>query len=339
MRRFIGFLSLGLLLCAACAGSAGDSETDESNLNRTAVRRDWAAHPAVVEIDDADHVYAVSDPHGGYVALGELLQNNGLISGFVPDNSKYERVTWTGGTSILVITGDLIDKGPDSIGVIDLVRALEAKAKAGGGRVVVTMGNHEAEFLADPMNDKAMSTGENETGINVGLRAQGIDPKDMAKGTDAPGRGAWLRDLPFAVRIKKWFFAHGGNTDGRSVQELSKDLEESVRSKGFAAKNVVGDNSILEAQEWYGNPRSGSTGKRYAEALGVKHIAFGHDPGAFEQRGDITSAQDGWLFKLNVNMGLNLSDANTGGQLLHVRTKGTDTAESLDARGNKRSLL
>jgi hypothetical protein len=273
------------------------------------------------------------------VALGELLQNNGLIGDFVPDTAKYDRVKWTGGTSILVITGDLIDKGPDSLGVIDLVRALESKAKAGGGRVIVTMGNHEAEFLADPMNDKAMSTGEDETSINVGLRAQGIDPKDMAKGLDTKGRGAWLRDLPFAVRIKKWFFAHGGNTDGRSVRELSKDLEESVRSKGFGAKNLVGDDSILEAQEWYGNPRSGSTGRRYAEALGVKHIVFGHDPGAFNERGDITSAQDGWLFKLNVNMGLRVSDANTGGQLLHIRTKGTDTAESLDARGNKRSLL
>jgi hypothetical protein len=339
MRRTIGLLSLALIFSAACAGSGGELNIEESELARSGVRRDWAAHPAVIEIDEADEVYAVSDPHGGYVALGELLQNNGLISGFVPDTSKYDRIKWTGGTSVLVVAGDLIDKGPDSLGVIDLLRVIESKAGAGGGRAVSTMGNHEAEFLADPMNDKAMSTGEDKTGINEGLRAEGIDPKDMAKGIDAKGRGAWLRDLPFAVRIKKWFFAHGGNTEGRSVKELSKDLEDSVRSKGFAAKDVIGDKSILEAQEWYGNPRSGSTGKRYAEALGVKHIVFGHDPSAFGERGEITSAQDGCLFKLNVNMGLHVSDANTGGQILHVHTRGTDTAESLDARGNKRSLL
>jgi hypothetical protein len=34
--------------------------------------------------------------------------------------------------------------------MIALVRALQASAAAKGGLVIVTMGNHEAEFLADP---------------------------------------------------------------------------------------------------------------------------------------------------------------------------------------------
>lgn len=339
MRRFLGILPLLLAVCANCAGAEPELQSDESDLARAGRARDWVAHPAVIEIDEADEVYALSDPHGGYVELGELLQNNGLISEFVPDPAKHDKIKWTGGDAIVVVAGDLIDKGPDSLGVIDLLRTLETKAKAGGGRSVVTMGNHEAEFLADPMNDKAMSTGEDETGINIGLRAQGIEPKDMARGVDAKGRGAWLRDLPYGVRIKKWFFAHGGNTAGRSVRELSRDIESAVRNKGFGAKDSIGDDSILQAQNWYGSPRNGSTGRKYAEALGVKHIVFGHDPGAFGERGDITSAQDGWLFKLNVNMGLHVSDADKGGQLLHIHTKGTDTAESLDARGRSRSLL
>jgi hypothetical protein len=42
-------------------------------------------------------------------------------------------VTWKGGRKVLVITGDLIDKGCDSVGVIMLVRALQSDAATKGG--------------------------------------------------------------------------------------------------------------------------------------------------------------------------------------------------------------
>jgi len=310
-----------ILLVAACSGvAAGD---------KAGVTRDWSAHPAIVELDDADEIYALSDPHGGAKELAALLAANHLASG----------TEWKGGTAILVVAGDLIDKGPDSLGVIDLLRALEPTARAKGGRVIVTMGNHEAEFLADPLNKKASSAGEDANGIDGELAAKKIAPADLARGTDADGRGRWLIELPFGVRIKKWFFAHGGNTNGDSIAALGKRLQTSVDKHGFGDKDITGKNSILEAQGWYGNLDKDDTGHKYAEALGVKHIVFGHDPGAFGEHGHVLASKDGSLVKLDVAMGLHDKRAVAGGLLLHIVTKGHDRAEILDATGKAQPLL
>lgn len=273
------------------------------------VKRDWSAHPAIVERDDIDEIYALSDPHGGASQLQALLEANHLIKG----------KAWTGGAAVLVVAGDLIDKGPDSLGVIDLLRGL-------GSHVIVTMGNHEAEFLADPQNKKAA------IGIDVQL---GDKAAAVATASDPEGRGRWLADLPFGVRIKKWFFAHGGNTNGDSIKKLGKRLQDAVDKDGFAAKDITGGDSILEAQGWYS---SDDTGRKYADALGVKHIVFGHDPGAFGEHGHILASKDGTLVKLDVAMGLVEKKAVTGGLLLHIKTKGDDSAEILDDHGKATPL-
>jgi hypothetical protein len=48
----------------------------------------------------------------------------------------------------------MIDKYTDSLDVIALFRALQQSATAAGGRVIVTLGNHEAEFLAGSRKNK-----------------------------------------------------------------------------------------------------------------------------------------------------------------------------------------
>ena len=91
--------------------------------------RDWSAYPAIIGLDrpaDAP-VYAVSDVHGGYDRLVALLALHGVISSAPTDPSS---VRWSAGHAVLVVTGDMIDKGPSSLEVIDLVQALQAGATA-----------------------------------------------------------------------------------------------------------------------------------------------------------------------------------------------------------------
>lgn len=328
-----------IALACACACNRDQSAPTLDVAPLAAISpRDWSAHPAIVEIDDSREVYALSDPHGGYLALGNLLSGNHLIDSFASDPSRASDARWTGKDAILVVAGDLIDKGPESLGVIDLLRTLEREAPSSGGRVVVTMGNHEAEFFVDPHNHKAASSSPDLPGIDEELTRQGVSPADLARGNDAAGRGRWLLDLPFAVRIKQWFFSHGGNTDGLSLKDLDKRLRKSIDSSGFGDKDITGDKSILEAQEWYGDPNADSIGAHNAAALGVKHIVFGHDPGAFKEHGHILSNHDGSLIKLDVAMGLSVAGAVTSGLMLHVTTKGQDAAEVLDVHGARQPL-
>jgi hypothetical protein len=217
-----------------------------------------------------------------------------------------------------------VDKGSQGVEVMDLLRALEADAPASGGRVVVTLGNHEAEFFVDPGNSKA----DGSDGIDKELRARGIDPVAIASGADP--RGLWLRQRPFGARVGAWFFSHAGDTHGRTLVDLDAALREAVDAHpDYDDAELTGDASIVESRGWYGDP---TVAPKNAEALGAKHVVFGHDPNALGPRGAIATAQDGALFRIDCGMSPDVNDSS--GMLLRVRQDGADdVAEQLDPGG------
>ncbi len=86
-----------------------------------------------------ERVVAISDIHGDYDAMVTTLGVASVID---------EGLKWVGGDTHLVITGDLLDRGPDSRQVMDLVMRLEGEAVAAGGRVHQLIGNHEVMNIA-----------------------------------------------------------------------------------------------------------------------------------------------------------------------------------------------
>jgi len=51
--------------------------------------------------------------------------------------------TWNGGRAVLIQTGDLLDRGPDSVALVKLFRRLQIESRKAGGEVVLLLGNHE----------------------------------------------------------------------------------------------------------------------------------------------------------------------------------------------------
>ena len=284
--------------------------------------RDWSAHPAIVETDAPAVLYALSDIHGGYDRAVALLVANGLLEGIPSEPSA---AVWAGGQATLVVIGDMFDKGPQGLEVIDLLRGLQPTAAAAGGRVVVLMGNHEAEFLADPENDRASKA----DGINQEIKARGLRPYDVASRADP--RGRFLRDLPFAARIGGWFFLHSGDTHGRSLAQLSSAIRDAVDTQGYGAQEIVGPDSLLESIGWF---RAGeAVAQQYAQTLGVAHIVFGHDPGGLGVEKS-TIARDGGGVAFRIDCGLSPNIDYSDGKLLRVtRTADLETADSLDLLG------
>ena len=82
-----------------------------------------------------DRVVAVGDIHGDYEQFVKVLASAGLIDG---------NGNWTGGKTHLVQTGDILDRGPDSRAVMDLLIKLQQQAAQAGGGVHCLIGNHEA---------------------------------------------------------------------------------------------------------------------------------------------------------------------------------------------------
>ncbi|MEO0499545.1 MAG: metallophosphoesterase [Pseudomonadota bacterium] len=78
---------------------------------------------------------AIGDIHGDYDAYMSILQAAGLTDG---------RGRWTGGETVLVQTGDIPDRGPDTLRIIEHLMELEKDARKDGGEVVALIGNHEA---------------------------------------------------------------------------------------------------------------------------------------------------------------------------------------------------
>ena len=76
----------------------------------------------------------MGDIHGACTEFVGLLQQIKIID---------DQQQWMGGATILVQTGDVPDRGPQTRAAFDLLAQLERQAPAQGGKVVALLGNHE----------------------------------------------------------------------------------------------------------------------------------------------------------------------------------------------------
>lgn len=177
-----------------------------------------------------ERVVAVGDVHGAYEPLVGLLTELGLISA---------GGRWSGGRAHLVMLGDLVDRGPRSRDVMDLVMRLQGEAVEAGGRVHMVLGNHEVMNLVGDLRylaeaDWAAFAGEEKPkereryiARRIGLVAasngtvnerRAILVEAFAPGFFARARGfapegrygAWLLKQPILVVVNDVAFVHGG---------------------------------------------------------------------------------------------------------------------------------
>jgi hypothetical protein len=327
MRRSSGFArrcALALVTFAGFAAAlwgAGPSATSTAPF-----KRDWSAHPAIAERSaDGSSIYALGDMHGDYDKAVKLLVGAKIITAIpaTPNEAK-----WAAGKNVLVCTGDMIDKWSQGIEVLQMMQALQTGAPGSGGEVIVTLGNHEAEFLASHGDKKKAAE------FTAELQARGIDPAEVIAGRDSLALGDWLRNRPVAAKVDGWFFAHAGNTFGMSLKDLQASLQTGIDKDGFGAFVLAQPNSILEARMspvpwWIMNaapaatvpsklPTTSTAGpamlKNYLTALGCDHMVIGHQPGkisfgdGIERKAGEPFSYMGLLFLIDVGMSRGQAD-------------------------------
>lgn len=318
------------LIAAAlfCAGAAAGA-------------RDWKQYPVVTQIAKADEIFAIGDAHSDFVRLARAMTAAGIIE---KQPVKPQDAKWCAGKAVLVTTGDMVDKGPRALDVLRLLMTVRADARRAGGDVVILAGNHEAEFLADPAAPKGLEFAKQ-------LKAGGIDPGQV--GACKGEIGEFLCSLSFAARVGDWFFAHGGNAGGRSIEQLTTDLQNGLDHEGYRTINLIGDDSILEARlngegrkPWIdaGMPDRGEREllADYAKALGVSHIVEGHVPspvlftdGVKRERGEMFQ-RFGLLFLIDTGMSEGVDDS--GGAVLHITFGSGERATAICPDGTKTLL-
>ncbi len=174
-----------------------------------------------------ERIVAVGDLHGGYDALVTILRETGLV-----DRS----LRWTGGGACLVQHGDVLDRGPRSLEIVELLMELQRQAP---GRVHVLLGNHEVMNLVGDLRYAAAedfaafaaeeTPRERERGYREFLStraARALEPGSRREVFDASfprgwfarrralspeGRlGRWLLSRPAMLEIDGTVFVHGG---------------------------------------------------------------------------------------------------------------------------------
>lgn len=272
-----------------------------------ALRRAEAAipfkNPGTVTIEDPSihsRVLAISDTHGMLPNALQALRDGNLID-------AGER--WTGGTALLIVNGDSIDKGPDSLGLLDLWIRLAEEAERAGGRVLHLLGNHEAEFLANPTasNGKAQE-------FLAELRAKGLTPAQIID--PSTPRGRYLRSMPVAARVGRWLFCHAGRLPEGSWAELTERAAKLLTLGEFNHPFLIGKDSLLEAKRWWlpGSPARAETLARL-RAQGLEGVVFGHQPKGLGVATRAAASRDGRLIKIDHGMAPE-AGGNAGGLLV-----------------------
>ncbi len=136
---------------------------------------------------------AIGDLHGDLGSSLAVLR----LAGLVDDEGR-----WSGGETVLVQTGDLLDRGDEGVETVDLMQRLQREAAEAGGRVEVLLGNHE---VMNMMGDWRYVTPGDVEGYGGQVARQAAL---SSSGED----GAWLRQRPAATRVGRTIFVHGGIT-------------------------------------------------------------------------------------------------------------------------------
>ncbi len=167
--------------------------------------------------------YVVGDVQGCYDPLCRLL----------------ELVRFDYGRDTLISVGDLINRGPNNVGVIRLVRSL-------GSQFRMALGNHDLNFLA----------------VHAGLRRP--KPKDTTKdllaGDDVDHIVNWYRRQPLALWHEEHLILHAGLVPSWTKDQAlaySDEVSATLRSPSYREflEHMYGDQPDRWAESLTGLPR------------------------------------------------------------------------------------
>ena len=119
----------------------------------------------------------------------------------------------------ILFVGDLINRGPDSLGAL---RRMKALSDAGGGRVEALLGNHDLHLLAVA------------AGVQKTTRSDTLDAI-----LAAPDRDAlidWLRHRPLALAVEDHLLVHAGVAPQWTAAQtlaLAGEVEAALRGDGW----------------------------------------------------------------------------------------------------------
>ncbi len=225
---------------------------------------DTPATPKDEKQDTSRPIYIIGDVHGQLKKLTLLLQHAKLLGN---DSS------WSGGTASLWFLGDYVDRGPDGVGVINLIMRLQREAEAAGGYVCALLGNHELFLLA------AYRFGRRSTGLGSNFilrwKQNGGNIKDLKKLTRQ--HLDWLSALPPMALVENTILVHADAPlyiqHGHTIADVNADFK-----KILSKSDTLAWEELLEAFTRRGAFSNDEFLTRFLDTYGGKRVVHGHTP-------------------------------------------------------------
>ncbi|MFJ5138416.1 metallophosphoesterase [Streptomyces sp. NPDC088707] len=222
-----------------------------------------AAEPAPASGEGPGPLFVVGDVHGYLDELVEALRAQGLID---------ENGSWAAGNARLWFLGDFTDRGPDGIGVIDLVMRLSAEAAAAGGYCKALMGNHELLLIgAKRFGDTPVNSGAGTATFQAAWLLNGGQKHDMDRLQDVHLQ--WMSRLDAVVQEDDHLLLHSDTTAyldyGQTIEDVNDTVHEILNrndadevwdvfrkfTKRFAFRDEGGPQAVQELLSTYGGSR------------------------------------------------------------------------------------
>lgn len=225
----------------------------------------WAAKDS---LNNIKRVVAIGDLHGDYEGFLEVLEAADLID---------ENGDWVGGRTNYVQLGDIVDRGPDSLLIINHLTKLERQARRARGRVHILLGNHEVmnftndrryvhegeyeALLTDTSEEDHERYYENFTAwikenrpeedwpaFDEAYRAEWDETYPLGtvehmRAWDPKGKlGKWMLSKNAIMRIDDTLFVHGGVGPmfaNLSVSKINKEVRKALKNNRFDEDTIL----------------------------------------------------------------------------------------------------
>lgn len=282
------------------------------SINEPLLARDWEKYPAWVEITGARRIYAVGDIHGAFDELTSTLETFKVASRKSPEAFRFR---WTGQDSVLVFTGDFNDRGLHTKQTYDAIMDLQQQAEKDGGRVVVTMGNHEVMMLNGQVEEWAKTlTSHKKQHYQNTIDSFTRDGLDYHEAISEKGvYGSWIRNLPLFAVINGFMFVHAGLPNKPVTKStLAADFKDDITKGDFKTGIFMNHDSVLWNRDWWKDDELVS---RNLKVLGIMGVVFGHTVGALGNDGKIV-VKDNRLISIDIGMTPAYGKSKGGGLLI-----------------------
>lgn len=251
-------------------------------------------------------IVAVGDLHGDFSAWRDILRAARLV-----DRNGH----WSGGDTVLIQTGDAVDRGPNSREIIDDLMRLQAEAARARGQLIAMVGNHEVMNLTGDLryvsaadysgyaDRRSASRRENvyesnKTAIEAIYREHDLKMTSDAirkawfeafplgrvehqiAWSDKGDIGRWVVKNPVVVLLDGMLFVHGGISPAYlavSVSEINARAAAAMLARSNEPTAVTNDE---QGPLWYrglAQPPTSATGETHVARTSSEIQAAGED--------------------------------------------------------------